>query len=71
MAARLCELVDLYSVSDDRQHIRMLSAADCQGGTFRSGGRELAFSDGRPTLSGLALKRKALDKAIEQISATP
>lgn len=71
MAGRLCELLELYAVSQDTLDIRKLSAAERREGAFRGGGRELAFSDGRPAIGGLAVQREALEKAIEQLTGKP
>ena len=68
MAARLCELLELYAVSQDTLDIRKLGAAELREGAFRGGGRELVFSDGRPAIGGLAVEREALEKAIEQLT---
>jgi hypothetical protein len=62
--------VDLYALSENRQKIRKLSAEDCRHGTFRRGGRELAFPDGRPSITGLAVTRTALERGIEEIVRT-
>ena len=71
MAARLCELTgELYALSPDRRQIRTISAAECREGKFSFGGRDLVFSDGRPTISELALTREAFERAIEQLVAT-
>jgi hypothetical protein len=71
MAARLCELTgELYALSPGRRQIRTVSAAECRDGKFRGGGRDLVFSDGRPTISELALTREAFERAIEQLVAT-
>lgn len=69
MAARLCGLLDLYAVSDDRLEIRKISSTEWRAGAFVGGGRELVFSDGRPPVRGLTVTRKGLDQAIEQIVA--
>ena len=70
LAARLCELTgELYALSPGRRQIRTISAAECREGAFQGGGRDLVFSDGRPTLSELALTREAFERAIEQLVA--
>jgi hypothetical protein len=69
MAARLCELVlELYSLSPDRQQIRRITAAECRKGAFKRGGEDLFFPDGRETIRGLAMTREAFERAIKQIA---
>ena len=71
MAARLCALTgDLYALSPGRREIRTISGAEWREGKFQGGGRDLVFSDGRPTLSELALTREAFERAIEQLVVT-
>ena len=64
-AELLSRLVTLYALSEDRQQVRKLARGDIDGGTFRDGGREICFRDGRPPIRELALTRSALKDAIE------
>ena len=64
-AELLSRLVTLYTLSEDRQQVRALARGDTDGGTFRDGGREICFRDGRPPIRELALTRSALKDAIE------
>ena len=66
-AELLSRLVTLYALSEDRQQVRALTRADVDGGIFRDGGREICFSDGRPSVRELALTRTALKSAIERL----
>ena len=66
-AALLSRLTAVYAVSEDRNEIRALAGADLRGGEFRNGGRELAFTDGRAPIAGLAVRRSELDPAIEAL----
>lgn len=65
LAEQLARLVTLYSLSDDRRDIRTLSAEDIRGGTFTGGGRAITFKDGRLPITGLAVRRPALNAALE------
>lgn len=64
-AEALSRLIALYALSEDRQEIRAIARSDMDGGTFRDGGREIFFSDGRETIRELAVTRTGLQAAIE------
>jgi hypothetical protein len=64
-AELLSRLVTLYALSEDRQEIRALARSDMDGGSFRDGGREMFFVDGRETIRELAVARAGLKAAIE------
>lgn len=63
-AELLSQLVCVYTLSADRQHVRALSQSDRHGGAFRDGGREIAFTDGRAPIHDLAVTRTSLKAAI-------
>lgn len=64
MAETLAQLLTVYAVSEDRQRVRQLAAADLQGGIFADGGRVVRFQDARETITGLAVTRTALKAAV-------
>jgi hypothetical protein len=64
-AELLLRLVTVYALSEDREQVRPLSRSDTEGGTFRDGGREIFFSDGREPIRDLAVTRTALKAAIK------
>lgn len=63
-AALLATRLTLYSISEDREHVRPLEPDEIKSGKFRDGGREIFFADGRDTIVSLAVKRAALRAAI-------
>lgn len=67
MAQALARLVPVYAVSDDRQTVWSLAAADLEGGFFAEGGRVVRFTDGRPPITGLAVTRSALKAAVAAV----
>jgi hypothetical protein len=70
-AELLAQLVTIYAISEDRAQVRALTIDDIRGGTFRDGGREIVFGDGRETIRGLALSRPALQVAIATLRRLP
>lgn len=64
MGERLARVLTLYSISDDRESVRALTAADLEGGTFSQGARIITFRDGRPPIANLAVTRTSLKAAI-------
>lgn len=64
-AGLLAKYLTLYSMSEDREHIRRLEGRDLREGQFRDGGREIAFADEREPIGNLVVKRSALKAAIE------
>lgn len=66
-AQALSRLLTIYEVSEDRKQVRSLSPGELQGGKFRDGGREVAFSDGRTKISRLAVRLRELHPAIEAL----
>jgi hypothetical protein len=63
MAQTLAQLVTVYSLSQDGQRIRRLTAADLQDGIFADGGRNVSFRDERAPISRLAVTRAAIRAA--------
>ena len=64
-AGLLAKYLTLYSLSEDREHIRRLEGRDLRESQFRDGGREIAFTDEREPIGNLVVKRSALKAAIE------
>ncbi len=64
MAERLCRLLTVYCVSEDRQHVRIVGKAELEGGIFADGGHIVRFRDDRVAISGLAVTRTALKAAV-------
>jgi hypothetical protein len=64
MAERLCQLLDVYCVSEDRRGVRRLDKAELRGGIFAEGGHIVRFRDKRETITGLAVTRTALKAAV-------
>ena len=67
MAGELALLVTLYSLSPSREQIQTLTASDLRGGRFVQGGSEIAFDDGRPSISDICMTRAALNIATQTI----
>ena len=67
MARMLARLVTVYAVSDDRETVWRLAAADLEGGFFAEGGRVVRFKDGRAPITGLAVARSALKAAVAAV----
>ena len=70
MAESLAQLLTVYAVSDDQQHIRRLAADELCGGIFADGGRVVRFRDEREPISGLAVTREALKAAVAALKDT-
>ena len=70
MAESLSQLLMLYSVSEDRKSVRRVSREELRGGIFAEGGRIVRFRDDRPTISGLAVTRAALEAAVAALKDT-
>jgi hypothetical protein len=64
MAETLSQLLTVYAVSEDRQSLLRLAAADLEGGVFGDGGRVIRFRDEREAITGLAVTRTALKAAV-------
>jgi hypothetical protein len=67
MAAELARLITVYAVDDTQKSVRALGPDDTQGGRFRQAGKRVEFTDGRDAITGLAVTRTSLDKAIEAL----
>jgi hypothetical protein len=67
MAAELARLITVYSVDDTQKSVRALGPDDTQGGRFRHSGKTVEFTDGRDAITGLAVTRTSLDRAIEAL----
>jgi hypothetical protein len=67
MAQTLARLLTVYAVSDDRETVRRLAAADLEGGFFAEGGRVVRFKDRRAPITGLAVTRSALKAAVAAV----
>ena len=70
MAERLCQLLTVYCLSEDRQQVRIIERAELQGGIFADGGHIVRFRDERPAISGLAVTRTALKAAVAALKDT-
>jgi hypothetical protein len=70
MAATLAKVVQVFSLSEDRQTVRPLSAAELRGGSFIDGGRVITFQDGREPITGIAVTRRALKAAIQLLTTS-
>jgi hypothetical protein len=70
MAERLCHLLTVYCVSEDRRHVRVVEKAELEGGIFADGGHIVRFRDERPAISGLAVTRTALKAAVAALKDT-
>jgi hypothetical protein len=70
MAERLCQLLTVYCVSEDRQHVRIVDKAELHGGIFADGGHIVRFRDARSAISGLAVTRTALKAAVAALKDT-
>ena len=70
MADTLARVSNLYVASGDGGTVRPLSGDDVLGSFFTGGGRFLTFSDGRPALDGIVLRRASLDAAIAALKRT-
>src|SRR3954464_13725267 len=66
-AQALSRLITIYVLSEDRKQVRARAPGELQGGKFRDGGREVAFSDGRTKISRLAVRLRELHPAIEAL----
>ena len=66
-AMLLSRLVTVYTISADQTDVRELDRELIAGGTFRDGGREIVFKDGRESIGNLAITRPALRGAIEVV----
>jgi hypothetical protein len=64
MAETLSQLLTVYAVSEDRQRILRLAAADLEDGIFADGGKVVRFRDERESITGLAVSRTALKAAV-------
>ena len=64
-AGLLAKYLTLYSISEDREHVRRLEGRDMREGHFRDGGREIVFADEREPIGNLVVKRTALKAAVE------
>lgn len=70
MAERLCQLLDVYCVSEDGKSVRRLDKAELQGGIFADGGHIVRFRDKRKSIRGLAVTRTALKAAVAALKDT-
>jgi hypothetical protein len=70
MAERLCQLLAVYCVSEDRRSVRRLDKAELQGGIFADGGHIVRFRDKRKSIRGLAVTRTALKAAVAALKDT-
>jgi hypothetical protein len=70
MAERLCQLLTVYCVSEDRQSVRRLDKAELEGGIFADGGHIVRFRDEREPITGLAVTRTALRAAVAALKDT-
>lgn len=70
MAERLCQLLAVYCVSEDRRSLRRLDKAELRGGIFSDGGHVVRFRDKRKTITGLAVTRTALKAALAALKDT-
>ena len=70
MAERLCQLLAVYCVSEDRRDVRRVDKAELEGGIFADGGHIVRFRDDREAISGLAVTRTALKAALAALKDT-
>lgn len=70
MAERLCQLLAVYCVSEDRRSARRVDKAELKGGIFSEGGHIVRFRDEREAIVGLAVMRTALKAAVAALKDT-
>jgi hypothetical protein len=65
----IAALVPLYTHSDDGTHFRRLMEQELRSGTFRKGGAELHFIDGRAPIVNLAVPHASVEDVVRLLSS--
>ena len=69
LAYTIAELAPVYVYEGGGGAVRALSAAELAGGLFQGGARTLAYLDGRPPISCLAVRVRDVPAVIDALSA--